>query len=217
MLKMRTRLAQGVLAALALLALCVPAQAHPHVWVTVESTLLFERGSFTGLKHTWTFDEFYSAMAVEGLDTNKDGKYDKQELAELAKVNVTSLKDFGYFTFPTLAGQALKVADPNDYWLEYNDGILSLHFIAPFASPVLAEAKGFAFAVYDPSFFIAFDLAKTAQPVRLSEGAPKGCALKVGVPDKDPKDASALGESLSAMTGFGVSVAKTVSLECNAP
>lgn len=217
MLKMRTRLARGLLAALAVLALCVPAQAHPHVWVTVESVLLFEHGSFTGLKHTWTFDEFYSAMAVEGLDTNKDGKYDKQELAELAQVNVTSLKDFGYFTFPTLAGQALKVADPSEYWLEYNDGILSLHFIAPFASPVLAEAKGFAFAVYDPSFFIAFDLAKTEQPVRLGEGAPKGCALKIGAPDKDPKDASALGESLSAITGFGVSVAKTVSLGCNGP
>ena len=33
-------------------------------------------------------------MAVEGLDTNKDGKYSREELAELAKVNVTSLKDF---------------------------------------------------------------------------------------------------------------------------
>ena len=25
----------------AMLAFCVPAHAHPHVWVTVESTLLF--------------------------------------------------------------------------------------------------------------------------------------------------------------------------------
>jgi ABC-type uncharacterized transport system substrate-binding protein len=156
-------------------------------------------------------------MAVEGLDTNKDGKYDREELAELAKVNVTSLKDFGYFTFPKLAGQAVKVADPTEYWLEYKDGILSLYFTAPFATPVLPEAKGFAFAVYDPSFFIAFDLAKTGHPVRLGEGAPKGCALKIGAPDRNANDVSALGESLSAMTGFGVSVAKTVSVECSGP
>ena len=97
------------------------------------------------------------------------------------------------------------------------DGILSLHFTVPFASPVLPEAKGFTFAVYDPSFFIAFDLAKTDQPVRLGEGAPKGCALKIGAPDRDPKDASALGELLTAMTGFGVSVAKTVSVACSGP
>jgi ABC-type uncharacterized transport system substrate-binding protein len=217
MLKMCIWLAQGLAMVVAMLAFCVSAHAHPHVWVTVESTLLSERGAFTGLQHKWTFDEFYSAMAVEGLDTNKDGKYSREELAELAKVNVTSLKDFGYFTFPMLAGQALKVADPHDYWLETKDGILSLHFTVPFASPVLPEAKGFTFAVYDPSFFIAFDLAKTDQPVRLGEGAPKGCALKIGAPDRNPNDASALGESLTAMTGFGVSVAKTVSVACSGP
>jgi ABC-type uncharacterized transport system substrate-binding protein len=217
MLDMLTRLFRSLAVATALLVPCVSAQAHPHIWVTVESTLLYEGGSFHGLQHKWTFDEFYSAMAVEGLDTNKDGKYDRNELAELAKVNVTSLKDFGYFTFPTLAGQALKVADPSDYWLEHKDGILSLHFTVPFANPVLPEAKGFNFAVYDPSFFIAFDLAKTEQPVRLGNGAPKACALKIAAPERNAGDVSALGESLAAITGFGVSVAKTVSVECPGP
>jgi ABC-type uncharacterized transport system substrate-binding protein len=214
---MKIRLTQALAVIAAIVAFGAPAQAHPHVWVTVEATLLYERGAFTGLQHVWTFDEFYSAMAVEGLDTNKDGKYSREELAELAKVNVTSLKDFGYFTFPTLAGQALKVADPSTYWLEYKDGILALHFVLPFASPVLPDAKGFAFGIYDPSFFIAFDLAKTAQPVRLAEGAPKGCALKIGAPDRDAGDVSALGESLTALSGFGVSVAKTVSVQCTNP
>jgi hypothetical protein len=58
----------------------------------------------TGIRQAWTFDEFYTAMAVEGLDTNKDGVYSKEELAPLAKVNVESLKEFDYFTFvPRLA------------------------------------------------------------------------------------------------------------------
>jgi ABC-type uncharacterized transport system substrate-binding protein len=207
---------RGLAALVITLACSASAQAHPHVWVKVEATLVSKGGVFTGLKHKWTFDEFYSAMAVEGLDTNKDGNYDRAELAELAKVNVTSLKDFGYFTFPTLAGQALKVADPkDDYWLEYHDGILSLYFTVPFASPVLPQAKGFAFAVYDPSFFIAFDLASTDQPVRFGEGSPQGCKLAIGSPEKNSADVSALGESITALTGIGVSVAKTVSVECN--
>ena len=50
--------------------------------------------------HKWMFDEFYTAMAIEGLDKNKDGVYDREELAELAKVNIEGLKDFAYFTFP---------------------------------------------------------------------------------------------------------------------
>jgi ABC-type uncharacterized transport system substrate-binding protein len=33
-----------------------------------------------GIRHAWTFDEFYSAMAVQGLDTNGDGVYSAEEL-----------------------------------------------------------------------------------------------------------------------------------------
>jgi ABC-type uncharacterized transport system substrate-binding protein len=199
------------------LGLSAPANAHPHVWVTVETTLLYEHGAFTGFRHKWTFDEFYSAMAVEGLDTNKDGKYSREELAELAKVNVTSLKDFGYFTYPQLAGKALKLGEPRDYWLEHKDGILTLHFVLPLATPVLPEAKGFTFAVYDSSFFIAFEPAKVEHPFSLGQGAPKNCALKAGAPERDARDASALGEQLAAIPGFGVSVSKVVALECKGP
>jgi ABC-type uncharacterized transport system substrate-binding protein len=211
------RLVPGVALFAALLAFTAPANAHPHVWVTVETTLLYEHGTFSGFSHKWTFDEFYSAMAVEGLDTDKDGKYSREELAELAKVNVTSLKDFGYFTFPQLAGQAMKLDAPRDYWLEHKDGILTLHFVLPFATPVLPEAKGLSFGVYDPSFFIAFDLAKIDKPLRLGDGSPKGCSLKIGASERDPAGASALGEQLSAIAGFGVSVARRASVECGGP
>jgi ABC-type uncharacterized transport system substrate-binding protein len=180
MLRVRTRVLQLVAVAMAFAAVCLPARAHPHVWVTVETTLLYENGAVVGIAHKWTFDELYTTMAVEGLDANKDGKYDRAELAELAKVNMEGLKDFGYFTHPVLAGEPVKLGEARDYWQEHKDGLLSLHFTVPFATPVLAEAKGLSFAVYDPTFFIAFDLAKT-DPVRLGAGAPKDCALKVGM------------------------------------
>ncbi|TMJ63980.1 MAG: DUF1007 family protein, partial [Alphaproteobacteria bacterium] len=93
-------LGAGLLAAGMLAALAASATAHPHVWITVETTVLYDKGTFTGLQHKWTFDEFYTAMAIEGLDKNKDGIYDREELAELAKVNVDGLKEFGYFTYP---------------------------------------------------------------------------------------------------------------------
>ena len=217
MLWKHLRLLPGLAVVAALLGLSAPANAHPHVWVTVETTLLYERGAFTGFQHKWTFDEFYSAMAVEGLDTNKDGKYSREELAELAKVNVTSLKDFSYFTFPQLSGQPVKLGEPRDYWLEHKNGILTLHFVLPFATPVLTEAKGLSFGVYDPSFFIAFELAKVEKPLRLSEGTPKTCSLRVGASERDPGEASALGEQITAITGFGGSVAKTASVDCTGP
>jgi ABC-type uncharacterized transport system substrate-binding protein len=214
MVETRTWLRGAILSAMAAaaawLALGAPALAHPHVWVTVEATLLYENGAFSGISHKWTFDEAYTTMAIDGLDKNQDGKYDRTELAELAKVNVDALKDFEYFTFPRLSGEALKLAEPRDYWLEHKDGVLSLHFTVPFASPVLPEAKGLTFAVYDPTFFIAFELAKAERPVRIGPGAPAGCALKIDAPD--PRETAALG---GGMAPVGVmSLGRTVAVEC---
>ena len=214
---MRTGPLRGVLA-VALLsgALAAPAEAHPHVWITFETTVLYDKGTFVGVKHKWTFDEFYTAMAIEGLDKNKDGIYDREELAELAKVNIEGLKDFAFFTFPALAGKEIKLGEARDYWLEHKDGTLSLIFTVPFANPVLIEAKGLTISVYDPTYFIAFDLAKT-DPAKLSEGAPKGCEAKVGAPAQQPGKDTGLDSLQNQLGALGVSIAKTIRVECNGP
>lgn len=195
--------------------LATVAAAHPHVFITFETTVLYEKGTFVGVKHKWTFDEFYTAMAIEGLDKNKDGVYDREELAELAKVNIDGLKDFAYFTHPALAGKELAVGEARDYWLEHKDGLLSLHFTLPFASPVLAEAKGLAISVYDPTYFIAFDPAKD-KPARLSEGTPKGCEAKLGSASEKAGDNNALG-ALQTQLGPYAATLKSILVECTGP
>lgn len=198
----------------------VPAAAHPHVWVTVETTVLYEGGSITGLKHKWAFDDMYTAMAIQGLDANGDGQYSREELAELAQVNIDGLKEFGYFTVAKLGGTAVKAKDPIDYYLEYTDGVLSLYFTLPFAQPVLADAPDFNFAVFDESFFIAFDFDKD-NPVKLSAGAPEGCTPNIGIPENELDQLKALNESFGgqltagdANQGMGLGYAKTVTLGC---
>lgn len=205
--------------ALALAALAPrPAHAHPHVWVTYETTVIYERGAVTGFLQKWTFDEMYAAMAIQGLDANNDGKYDRKELAELAQVNIDGLKEFDYFTFPKLGDTPLKLADPKDYWLEYTNGQLSLHMTMPLDQPVLAEAEGLNFAVYDPSFFIAFDPAKD-NPVRLAN-APAGCQATIAIPKEDAELAKRLAEAAqvdvtgSVGTDLGFAVAKSIVLSC---
>ena len=59
--------------------------AHPHVQVQASASLLFSgTGQVIGIEHHWQFDEAYSAFAVQGLDTNKDGTISREELAGLA-------------------------------------------------------------------------------------------------------------------------------------
>jgi ABC-type uncharacterized transport system substrate-binding protein len=211
--------AGGVLAAL-LFAAPHPAHAHPHVWVNVETTVLYDAGKVSGFKHRWTFDDMYTAMAVQGLDKNGDGVFAREELAELAQVNIDGLKEFEFFTFARIKETPVKLAPPKEYWLEHKDGVLSLNFTIPIAEPVPAETEGFEFAVYDQTFFIAFDLAKE-NPIRLSEGAPAGCAATVGNADKDLADLQRLNDAFGgqltagdANEGTGVGYASTVHLSC---
>lgn len=101
------------------LAQLMPAAAHPHIWVNARTTVLYDNGTIVGFRQAWSFDEYYTAMAIDGLDVDKDGKYTREELAELAKVNIEALKDFGYFTFPRLKEQPLAIAAPTDFHLEH--------------------------------------------------------------------------------------------------
>ena len=97
----------------------------------------------TGIRHAWTFDEFYTAMAVEGLDTNKDGVYSKEELKPLAQVNVESLKDFDYFTFVHAGNDetTLPLEPPVDYWVDYDKTVLTLHFTLPLQTLLDPKAR----------------------------------------------------------------------------
>jgi ABC-type uncharacterized transport system substrate-binding protein len=196
-----------------------PAAAHPHVWVNVSTTVNYDKGSVTGLSHTWAFDDMYTAMAVQGLDANSDGTYTREELAELAKVNIDSMKEFKYFTVAKLGGRGLEFKDPTDYWLEHKDGILSLHFTMPFEQPVLADAEGLSFVVVDETFFISFDLIEK-DPVKLA-GAPDGCAASIVMPKEDIDQLQALNDAFggqltagNANQGMGAGYAKTVTLGC---
>lgn len=114
------RIGAGRLACLtaALVLAAGPAAAHPHVWVSTKSVLVFENGALTALRYTWVFDEMYTASATEGLDVNKDGVFDANELAELTKVNAEGLKEFDYFTQARLFGKEIKFADATDVSME---------------------------------------------------------------------------------------------------
>ena len=145
--------------------------------------MLHEPGRLHRSAHKWTFDEAYTATAIEGLDKNKDGIYDRKELAELAKVNIDGLKEFAFFTHAFLGGRKLATGEASDYWLEHKRGLLSLHFTLPFATPVPSEAKGFAFTIRDPEFFIAFELAET-NPSSWLRGRRKGAGSRWASPSR---------------------------------
>jgi ABC-type uncharacterized transport system substrate-binding protein len=205
------------LCCIVLLASASPLAAHPHVFVTVHAEVQYDAGGqLTGVRHRWLFDEMYSASAILGLDKNGDGKYDREELQELAKINVESLKEFDYFTFVQIEQTPVAFADPTDYYVEADDmGLLTLHFTLPAKLPLKHGSLKVDLSIYDPSFFIAFALAEQ-EPVTLAANAPPGCKVAVRKPDQ-AQAATQLSEDMfsgDASVDFGASYADGVEILC---
>jgi ABC-type uncharacterized transport system substrate-binding protein len=190
------------------------AQAHPHVWVIAASELLFATdGSITGVRHAWTFDDMFSTYALQGIETGKKRVYTREELAPLAQTNVESLKEFGFFTFAKADNKKQKFAEPIDYYLEYKNAALVLHFTLPFKTPV--KVKELALEIFDPTYFVDFSLQKK-DPIRLV-GAPATCTVAVQRPSDGTAGAQKLNEDTflnGENANYGAMFANKISVDC---
>ncbi|WYB07287.1 DUF1007 family protein [Bradyrhizobium sp. A11] len=204
----------GLLLAAGLSLAAGAASAHPHVWITATSELLYAAdGTITGVRHAWTFDDMFSTYAVQGLESKTKGAYTREELEPLAQTNVESLKEYAYFTFARADGKKERFQEPVDYFLDYKDTVLTLHFTLPLKNPV--KPKQLVLEVYDRSFFIDFKMAKD-HPVKLV-GAPAGCQMKLDRPGDGTATAQKLNEQTfmnGENTNFGAMFANKITVDC---
>jgi ABC-type uncharacterized transport system substrate-binding protein len=191
-----------------------PAQAHPHVWITASSQLIYAPdGSITGVRHAWTFDDMFSTYALQGIETKTKGVYSREELAPLAQTNVESLKEFDFFTFARADGKKEKFLEPVDYFLEYKDDALTLHLTLPLKAPV--KPKALALEVFDPAYFIDFKFVDK-DPIRMV-GAPAACQMKFQRPNDGTATAQRLNEDNFASgdnSNYGAMFANKIAVEC---
>ena len=197
--------------------LAVPAQAHPHVFVTATEEILFgPTGQVTGIRHAWKFDDMYSAFVTQGLGP-EGAVLTKEQMAPLAKTNVESLEEFGYFTVVKASGKQSEFGAPVDYWLEEStDKLVTLHFTLPLKTPASAKTV-LSLAVYDPTYFVSFGMA-AKDPVALT-AAPSGCSASVSKPKAlDPSDNQKLSEAffsnMSPGMDFGIKLAERAIIAC---
>ena len=152
------------------------AQAHPHIWVTVSSDLVYAAdGSVVAMRHAWAFDEMSSAFIIRDAAITRKDRLAREDFASLARAHVDSLKQLDYFTNVKANGINLKFGEPADYRFELGAGVLTLHFTLPFQST--AKTPTLEVAVYDPSYFVDISLIDE-DPVVLVN-APPGCDLSI--------------------------------------
>jgi ABC-type uncharacterized transport system substrate-binding protein len=200
-----------------MLAWVSEAVAHPHVWVKAQSEILFQAdGSIAGLRHHWQFDEAYSSYATQGFPTEKDGRITAKTLAPLAEENTLSLSEFGYFSRLRIDSKIQSFATPTDYSMDYDKGILSLHFTLPLKNPVKLN-RSTAFELYDPTYFVSFTFIEGEKAVTLT-GGPSGCLVNLTRPKTDLAAGQTLSESvfnqLSAQADFNTQFLNRALVAC---
>ena len=190
------------------------AQAHPHVWVTTASELIYApNGSVTAIRHAWTFDDMFSTYALQGTASKKKGVYTREELAPLAQTNMESLKEYGFFTYAKVDSQKQPFLAPTDYFLEYRDSALVLHFTLPFKAPI--QTRQLVVEIFDPSYFVDFALQKQ-DPFRLV-GAPASCSTTIRRPNDGTAAAQKLGEANflnGSNSNYGAMFANRITVDC---
>ena len=155
------------------------AAAHPHVWITNRSDVVFnEAGMITAISVEWAFDKNYSADAIEGLDTNGDETYSTDELEPLVRENITALKEYDYFVYAKFGDKKVAYGEITEYGQTHSYDILKMYMTIPLATPVDPKKAQFTYAIYDPSFFIAIDYPD-ASAVSSIGTPPAGCTVEL--------------------------------------
>jgi ABC-type uncharacterized transport system substrate-binding protein len=158
----------------------------------------------------WAFDDMFTTYALQGIETKTKGVYSREELSSLAQTNVESLKEFAYFTFAKADGRKEKFQEPVDYFLEYKNATLILHFTLPLKTPV--KPKELELEVFDPEFFIDFQFADK-NPFKLVN-APAACQVKFQRPNDGSANAQKLDEQNFAGTNYGAMFANKMTVDC---
>lgn len=177
-----------------LVALCAAsaALAHPHVWIDMRSSVNFDaKGNVDAIAVVWTFDEFYSQTATDGLDRNDNKKFDATELQDLADSYAKNLKEFSYFTFVEVGGRLADVGAPAKPSATFDNGKLTFSFLLPLAKPVDPATTKIRYASFDPTYYI--DIAPAnAKAVSFTGATRQGCTFALRTVDSRKPDALGL-------------------------
>lgn len=156
------------------------ALAHPHILIDAEVELVFdEAGGLERLRHDWTFDPFFSAWMVQGLDTDGDGIVSPAEMQELADENMIGLSEYRFYTYGVLGSRDIGFVPVGDQAMRHEDGRVTLGYSLAPTAPVTAAGR-LELAVNDPEYYVAITFADLSS-VTLT-GAPAACALDLHPP-----------------------------------
>jgi ABC-type uncharacterized transport system substrate-binding protein len=216
----RWRMWRRSIPVIALLALAfVPriAAAHPHAWIDLHSTVIFnDDGKIGAIEEEWLFDEQYTEFNVQVLPP--DQRASKTALTELIGKDLARIKPLGYFTEMRAGGKPVALGTVSIFDSEMRGKRLWLRFVLPLAHAIDPRAQPFTYWIGDPTYWIEM-LHEGAEPIGLRGQASSGCHGRIAPPHPGPEmiaKAAALDVDGQVDPTLGRLFAEQITIECPA-
>jgi len=196
------------------------AQAHPHAWIDVHSTVQFnDAGRIAAIEQQWRFDELYTAALIHGMTAGQsppDETARAEILAQYTREVIDNLRPYSYFMRVRADGRVVALDTVTRYQSELDGKRFVLRFTAPLVAPLDPLVSQVEFAVYDPTYFIQM-MHQDTDPPRLIGMRASACQARLQAPNPTPAmlaRALALDRGAPADDTLGEMFAQKVQLQC---
>ncbi|MBI5121027.1 MAG: DUF1007 family protein [Rhodospirillales bacterium] len=167
------------LALMLLMAAFFPAnaRAHPHVWVGTAFSFVVAKGTVTGLRVEWAFDDFFSSSLLADFDVNKNGRFEAEEVKVIEKKAFAKTGEQNWFTYIKLGDKTLKGLVPKEFSVDIRKKEVVYSFLLPLPEPVDPRKTPISVSYFEESYYIEM-LPPKKDPVRFEGDGSLSCSAK---------------------------------------
>ena len=151
------------------------AAAHPHQFVDAKVVLLTDAaGRLKAIEASFAMDETESLYIASEFGLDPDGPLTDAQSVEVGQAYAEGYEQFNWFTHPRRGEDALALTAPADARASMSDGVLTIRWTLPLATPAPLNDPVIV-QFYDPTFFAEVSVREA----RLSDAASvDGCGLE---------------------------------------
>lgn len=127
--------------------------SHPHVFVDVELTVVFDDKGLIGFKQRWIFDEMFSSSILASFDKNSDNILDVHEIEAIKKGAFENLRNYEYFTHVLIDGRTFLIQYVTEFSAKVQGNRLIYTFFVPCHVTAVSQFKDIVVSLFDKTYY----------------------------------------------------------------
>lgn len=174
------------LGALAALAIDVPAQAHPHIWIEATVEVAIPQDRIDQVRISWTYDDYYSAALIDEFDRDKNRKFDPAEIKRLESEVLAPAIEFHFYAQARVRDRRIWAKAFRDFTAEIKGELVTFRFTLDMPEiKVDPRQEPVALALFDETYYVEIDVPKKRSVTLTGDGA-AGCSATIAEDAQTP-------------------------------